>query len=416
MTGRYIVILKPGTDAGSVARAHARLGARTRFVYRSALRGYAAEIPRSKLAVLRRDPRVASIGLDRPVRIAAQTTPTGVRRIGATKAGSGGGVNVAVIDTGIDTGHPDLAATIAGGYNCTSANTSAYSDFNGHGTHVAGIIAAVNDSAGVRGVAPGAKLWAVRVLDQAGNGTYGEIICGLDFVDDHSPANGGTIKIANLSFEADGGDDGDCGFFNGDGIHQAICALVAHGVTVIVAAGNGVAGVGRDIKLVSPASFDEVLTVSALSDSDGAPCGLGPSTSWTGDDVFAPFSNYATLQADKAHMIAAPGVDIVSTKLNGGVEEMSGTSMAAPHVSGAAARYLASHPSASPSDVRAALRAGGEPVNVVGGCTGGLGVGHADPQGKHSEPLVLAPSILSNWSRFPSTLNAASGSPYSHSR
>jgi hypothetical protein len=89
--------------------------------------------------------------------------------------------------------------------------------------------------------------------------------------------------------------------------------------------------------------------------------------------------------------------------------------MAAPHVSGAAARFLASHPGATPGDVKAALLAGGEVKNAIGSCTGGHLV-HTDPSNKHPEPVVLTPSILTNWSRFPSTLDAATGNPYTHGR
>lgn len=416
-TGRYIVILKPGSNPSGVARSHARLGVRATLIYRSALRGYAGTIPTSKLAILRRDPRVASIRPDRRFHIAAQTIPTGVKRIGGLKIGTGSGVNVAVIDTGIDTSHPDLAANIAGGYNCTTPDTTQYIDANGHGSHVAGIIAGINNTIGTRGVAPSAKLWAIRVLDFQGFGLESWIVCGLDFVDTKSPANGGPIKIANLSIEADGADDGNCGFSNADAIHQSVCRLVNHGVTVIAAAGNGDPDtlVAKDVKFVVPAAYDEVLTVSALADSDGAPCGLGAATFWAPDDTFASFANYATLASDKAHMIGAPGVDIYSTYKNGGYAIMDGTSMAAPHVSGAAARYLASHPNATPSDVRAAMRSGGEPVNLATGCTAGH-VLHSDPSGKHGEPVVLAPSVLSTWSRFPSGLVAAGGNPYTHGR
>ena len=406
--GRYIVVLKPWSDARSVAREHQRLGVQPSKYFRHALRGYSATIPTSKLAVLRRDPRVASITRDRLVRIAAQSTPTGVRRIGGVKVGTGNGINVAVIDTGIDLTHPDLQGNIVGGATCVGANAD---DQNGHGSHVAGIIAAINNSIGVRGVAPGVKLWAVRVLGASGTGSLSDIICGIDFVDSKAPANGGPIKIANLSIEADGFDDGQCGFGDGDPMHQAICRLNDDGVTVIVAAGNG----AQDMKAIVPAAYDEVLTVSALSDSDGLPCGLGGPTTWTNDDVFAPFSNYATLTKDKAHLIGAPGVDILSADNAGGYFTMSGTSMAAPHVSGAAARFLASHPGATPDDVKAALLAGGEPKNVVGSCTPGHFL-HTDPSNKHAERVVQVPSIVTDWSRFPSSLDAATGSPYTHGR
>ena len=412
--GTYIVVLRSGTDAGAAARAHGRrFGFRARYVYRSALRGYAATLTASDLAVLRRNPNVLTVRRDRIVRAAAQTTPTGVRRISATVPGSASGVNVAVIDTGIDTSHPDLAASIAGGVNCTSRPS--YQDENGHGTHVAGIIGALNNDAGVRGVAPGAKLWSVKVLDHQGAGTESSVLCGLDFVDARSPGRGGTIKVANLSLTAGGTDDGNCGYSNGDPIHQAVCRLVGHGVTVVAAAGND----DQDVKTVVPAAFDEVITVSALADSDGEGCGVGAST-WAGsDDTFASFSNYATLAGDLAHMIAAPGVDIVSTYDGGGYAYMSGTSMAAPHVAGAVARYVASHPGATPAMARSALRSSGEPVgvNVGGRCTGeGLGVTHADPLGQHPEPALVITPVLSKWARYTSIYAAPSGNPLTRRR
>jgi subtilisin family serine protease len=414
VASRYVVILRPTVDVGTAARSHARrFGSHTAFVFRSVVHGYAATIPAGRVASLRRDPRVVGVYRDRVFRVAVgQTIPTGVRRIGGTAAGTASGVNVAVIDTGIDYTHPDLAANMAGGVNCTSRPD--YGDEFGHGSHVAGIIAARDNATGVRGVAPGAKLWSVRVLDNHGYGTSSSLVCGLDFVDAHSPAKGGVIKIANMSLAAPGSDDGACGTNNADPVHQAICRVVADGVAVVAAAGNA----NADFKSTIPASYDEVITATALADSDGLACGLGVATSNGSDDTFATFSNYATLAADAARTIGAPGVDILSTFKNGGYAVMSGTSMAAPHVAGAAARYVAAHPSASPATIRTALRAAAEPkgVNVGGLCVGGLGVSHADPSNRHPEPELRIVQDMPRWARLgpsivASTVVVGGGSP-----
>src|SRR5713226_2339613 len=256
-----------------------------------------------------------------------QTLPTGVNRInGEKKANTGVGVNVAVIDTGIDLTHPDLQANIVGGKNCSTGRS--FNDGNGHGTHVAGIIAALNNDIGVVGVAPDAKLWAARVLNNAGSGSWSSVICGLDFVDSKSPARGGPITVANMSLGGSGSDDGNCGNANADALHRAVCNVVAHGVTIVVAAGNS----GADLKDFVPAAYNEVIAVTALGDSDGTPCGTGGPTSYSADDAFASFSNFATLASDVIRLLAAPGVSILSTWKGGGYNTISGTSMASPHV------------------------------------------------------------------------------------
>jgi subtilisin len=387
---RYIVVLREGPRSpGAVAREQARdYGAQVRMVYGSALRGYAAAVASNRLAALRADPRVAFISPDRRVTALAQTLPTGVNRINAEdKANNGSGVDVAVLDTGIDLDHPDLAANIVGGKNCSTGRS--YDDGNGHGSHVAGTIAAVDNTVGVVGVGPEADLWAVRVLNNAGSGSWSSVICGVDFVDSKSPAKGGSIAVANMSLGGSGSDDGNCGNSNNDALHKAICRAVADGVTFVVAAGNSTA----DVKGAVPAAYDEVITVSALADSDGKPCGTGTATSYGADDTFASFSNYATLASDKAHMVAAPGVSIYSTYKGGGYRTLSGTSMASPHAAGWAALYVAANPGATPGGVLAAMQATGEPggTNFGGECA--AGVSHTDPSGKHPESVVRADSL-----------------------
>jgi subtilisin len=391
---RYIVVLRDGPRSPrTVAAEHGRdYGAQVHMVYGSALRGYAAAVPSNRLAALRSDPRVAFISPDRRVTALAQTLPTGVNRINAEdKANNGSGVDVAVLDTGIDLDHPDLAANIVGGRNCSTGKT--FDDGNGHGTHVAGTIAAVDDAAGVVGVAPEADLWAVRVLNKNGSGTWSSVICGVDFVDSKSPAKvpvgAEPIAVANMSLGGGGSDDGNCGNTNNDALHKAICQAVADGVTFVVAAGNSSA----NVKDASPAAYNEVITVSALADSNGAPCGAGPATGYGADDTFASFSNFGTLASDLAHMVAAPGVSINSTYRGGGYRNLSGTSMASPHAAGWAALYVAANPGATPGGVLAAMQATGEPAGTNFGGECATGVSHTDPSGKHPESVVRADSF-----------------------
>lgn len=362
--GQYIVVFKdtvsnPSDAASDMARKH---GLGLLHTYEYAIKGFAATIPAARLDAVKADSQVLFVSEDREVSIGAQTLPTGVDRIDAEQTAAhtnkGAGVNVAVIDTGIDLKHPDLQANIIGGKNCSTGKS--YNDGNGHGSHVAGTIAAVNNTVGVVGVAPEAKLWAVRVLNNAGSGTWSSVICGIDFVTSKAPANGGPITVANMSLGGTGSDDGNCGLTNNDALHQAICRSVAAGVTYVVAAGNETDNAANHV----PAAYDEVITVSALSDSDGKSGGTGGAPSCRTsekDDYFASFSNFG---ADVD--IAAPGVCIYSTWKGGGYNTISGTSMASPHVAGAAALYIATHPGATPAQVRDALIAAQESGPIPG--------------------------------------------------
>ncbi|MFD7609499.1 S8 family serine peptidase [Streptomyces sp. NPDC059828] len=359
--GRYIVTLKDAaTQADATATVHAAvtqassMGARVRHVYRHALHGYAASMSASAAAAIAGDPLVQSVQPERRVRALAQTVPTGVDRVEAdlspTAAIDGKdtrvNVDVAVIDTGVDANHPDLNVYKAGAKNCWIPQLPVL-DMHGHGTHVAGIVGALDNNAGVVGVAPGARIWPVQVLNPLGMGTDADVICGIDYVTQHADQ----IDVVNMSLGGGGSDDGQCGTVNNDAMHKAICASVAAGVTYVVAAANDHA----DAKNTTPAAYDEVITVSALADFDGKSGGLGKASCRTDrDDTFADFSNYG---ADID--LIAPGVCIRSTFRNGGYAVLSGTSMAAPHVAGGAALYKATHPGASPTAVKAALVAAG---------------------------------------------------------
>ena len=351
---RYIVVLDAGTDARAVAERHAdTLGVVPGHVYSAALDGYAARMPAAVADRLADDPQVAYVQADRRVTADAQTTPTGINRSDAelspTAAIDGADqrvdVDVAVIDTGVDLDHPDLNVYRAGAKNCALALNA--DDDNGHGSHVSGTIGALDNGAGVVGVAPGARIWPVKVLNAAGVGFTSDIVCGIDYV----TANAASIEVANMSLGGGGSDDGNCGRTDGDAEHEAICASVAAGVTYAVAAGNDSADAAES----APAAYDEVITVSALSDFNGLPGGGAPSTCRSDvDDTFANYSNYGS-DVD----LVAPGTCILSTWMNGGYNTISGTSMATPHVAGGAALYAATHPTATPAQVKSALQSAG---------------------------------------------------------
>ena len=361
--GKYIVVLEEEVEnPASVADDLSdELNLDASNVYDDAIEGFAAEVPAGELSELRADPRVESVVQDRVIEATVQTTPTGIDRVEADKsstlAGNGAGdvdADIAIIDSGISE-HEDL--DVEGGYSCVGQNSAAYSDGNGHGTHVAGTAAARDNDIGVVGVAPGARLWAVKVLNDDGDGSFNSVICGVEWVTDHAS----TIEVANLSLgaPASGSDNNGCGWKRdrlASTLHQAICESVGAGVFYAVAAGNDRSNFGKEI----PAAFNQVLTVTAITDFDGEPGGeTGSTCNSDNDDTAANFSNYATAGGrDAQHTIAAPGVCIRSTWKNNAYKSISGTSMASPHVAGTAALCIAA-PGActgSPQDTMNKLR------------------------------------------------------------
>ena len=365
-----IVTLRPGAGDADLFAAGAAAALRfpVHHVYHAALTGFAAPLSAAQRAVLAADRRVAGLEPDRRITAFGQVIPEGIRRIRddlSPTASIGAArhpainVNVAVLDSGIDSEHPDL--NVVGGADCTNGRNG-YRDDYGHGTHAAGIIGAVNNTIGVVGVAPGVRLWGVRVLDAEGDGTVANLLCGVDWAaSTRRSGSADAVAVANLSLGGVGSDDGHCGAVDGDVLHQAICKTVDRGVTFVAAAGND----HVDASTTIPAAYREVITVSALADSDGRPGGIGgPPTCRPSerDDTLANFSNYGAGIA-----LIAPGVCILSTlpvdgrewRGQGGYGRLSGTSSAAPHVAGAAALWLSRHPDATPAAVRAALVAAG---------------------------------------------------------
>jgi aqualysin 1 len=327
--GQYIVVLEEeARDPTAIAREHAqRHGAQVLHTYQHALEGYAARIPDHRLDEVLAEERVDYVERDAAVTIAAQTRPWGIDKIDAdlssTRAGNGTGavsnVNAYIIDTGIDKRHPDLNAVghvnFAGGRN---------TDCDGHGTHVAGTVAAEDNAGGVVGVAPGVPLTGVKVLGCDGSGSVANVIAGIDWV----TANAKNPAIANLSLETRASRVLD----------EAVRISAASGVFYSVAAGNS----GRDACKYSPARAgagenNGIMTTAMTNKSDAEP-------SW---------SNHGPCVD-----IWAPGARILSTKNGGGKSTKSGTSMASAHVGGGAALYLSSRTAASPTTVESALEAG----------------------------------------------------------
>jgi hypothetical protein len=263
--------------------------------------------------------------LQRPTQISTDTN------LSASKVNA----DIAVLDTGVSLTHPDLNVY----RHVIFINGSSTGDDDiGHGSHVAGIAAAKDNDKGIVGVAPGARIWAIKVCDSQGECKITDQIKGVEYAIQHA----NEIDVLNISIENP----------NSPALNSIINAAIKAGITVVVAAGNS----GKDASAISPANDPNVLTVSAIADTDGKCGGLGPvvppdfEKKTIPDDTFAYFSNFGPVVK-----IAAPGVNILSTYNGTGYAVDSGTSMATPYVSGAAALYKALHPNAMPSEVTAAI-------------------------------------------------------------
>ena len=323
----YIVVFNENVPTGRVAAFARQLaganGGKVGFIYENALHGFSVEMSEEQAVALSRSPQVAYVEEDAYVEGASiQTNPTwALDRIDQrslpldTKysyANAGTGVNAYIIDGGIRYTHQEFGGRAAFAYDYVLGGNGV--DCNGHGTHVAALI-----GGNTYGVAKGAKLWSVRVLDCANGGTLARIIAGVDWV----TANHVKPAVANLSFIT---------IAANSTIDLAVSNMIAAGVTTVVAAGNNTG----DASLRSPARVPEAITVAATDPNDNQ----------------APFSNFGAVVD-----IYAPGVDIFSAHITSdtAISQKSGTSSAAPFVAGMAARYLSGNPQASPAAVSQAL-------------------------------------------------------------
>lgn len=278
-----------------------------KLVYSGIISGVAAELSSDEVSMLSKNKRVAFIEPDRIIMLARPTRPVdpiptvqvipwGITRVGGF-VNYTGTKKAWVIDTGIDYTHPDLNVNTTLSKTFVTRTTSANDD-NGHGSHVAGTIAAKNNTIGVVGVAAGAELVAVKVLDKRGSGEYSAVIAGVDYV----AATAASGDVANLSL---GGPVSDA-------LDAAVLAAANKGIKFALAAGNE----SQDANNSSPARVNHVnvYTISAMGTSD----------------IWASFSNYGNPPVD----YCAPGVNINSTWMSGGYSTISGTSMASPHAAG----------------------------------------------------------------------------------
>jgi len=354
--GHYIVVFNDSVDhPGALAEEQVeQRDGELGLVYRSAIEGYSAELSAAAVKALRSDPRVKYVMPDGKAEGMAQSTPTGISRIFAT-ANAGldidgvddvrVDVDVAIIDSGTDPTHPDL--NVVSRTNCipldenseggTCVDNSGVSGEHMHGTHTGGTVGAIDNGIGVVGVAPGARLWSVRVLGKQNFGWWSWVIAGVDWVTAHSSE----IEVVNMSVASYG---------PVPALEEAISASVEEGVVYVVAAGNE----GLNTATIAPSSNPDVISVSGLADYDGKPGGLGSPTC---ADRGADDSSYVDSDWGSPVDIVAPGVCINSTIPGGGYLEAWGTSMAAPHVAGAAAVLASKSNPNTKADVEAIRQA-----------------------------------------------------------
>jgi subtilisin family serine protease len=324
---------KPGPPEQALVKG---LGGKIKYTY-NIIPAIAASVPEVAIEALKKNPNITNVELDSKV-YALDTeldNSWGVKRIGAGNvhtSNKGTDIKVAIIDTGIDYTHPDLDANYVDGYDFVNGDDDPMDD-HGHGTHVAGIIAAEDNGFGVVGVAPEAKLYALKVLDSDGSGYVSEVIFAIQWASD--PDGDGSasdrLDIINMSLGAD----------KGNIFLKWACNLAYDdGLLIVAAAGNDYGGA-----VDYPAAYDSVIAVSATGSND----------------ELAWFSS-----TGKQVELAAPGVSIKSTLLGEGYGEKSGTSMASPHVAGVVALVWAVNTGWENDDVRVRLRDTADDLGTTG--------------------------------------------------
>jgi subtilisin len=371
----YIVRFRAGTSAAARASVVRSAGATLDFNF-NRVNAAAVRVPNANaLAALQNNASVLAMIPNRPVfasqhakgkpgtgggTAAQEIVPAGVIRVGVpTATSNGSGVGVAVLDTGVDLAHPDLTGTVDafnafGGVSCQ--------DDAGHGTHVAGTIAARDNEIDVIGVAPFAQIYCVKVLDAAGGGSDATVMAGLEWV----LANQASIRVVNMSLGRPGTVD------DNPDLHNLITSVHDAGIAIVVSAGNDASfEVGAQI----PAGYPGVISVASTTAQSGAnqcrslasPIAADTASYFTTDGIGVTVSAPGEDREDVSRSCLITSVGILSTQLGGGTTRMSGTSMAAPHVAGIAARYYQQNPAYTAEDIRqflsnGAARVGGVPL------------------------------------------------------
>lgn len=335
----YFLEFESPVTRGDVERIEA-LGGGVKYVY-DITSGVAAFLPAAAVTGMAHLPGVTKVvPVEGKVHAIAETK-WGVSRIEAAivwanEGNQGAGIKVAILDSGIDLGHPDLDSNVKGGVSFAPGPSGGQDD-NGHGTHVAGILAAEKNGTGVVGVAPKAWLYAVKVLPAAGGGDWDDIVAGINW------AKNNGMRVINMSL----GDCGNTPQSTLDPVEAAVDAAYAAGIVLVAAGGNGTPQCPTR-QVSNPARFANVIAVAGTQQNDSP-----PGTWSVGPEI----------------EVAAPGVGIPSTFLRGaargsctdpglgnGYATCSGTSMASPHVAGTVALMLNEFPFLTPQQVREKLR------------------------------------------------------------
>ncbi|MBU3173511.1 S8 family serine peptidase [Clostridium estertheticum] len=351
-TKRYIVKFKTSSinESQTVAKHSGKLKHRFKNI-----NAVVADMTTQSLASLKKDSNVAYVEEDKVVKMSSTTyADWGIRDINAEasfQSGlSGKGVKIGIIDSGVAT-HTDL--TVAGGTNVINGSkTTSYADDNGHGTVVTGIIAGKGLNGGVKGVAPDASIYAVKALDSTGSGYTSDIISGIDWAIENK------MDIISMSL---GSDQSDVTLQN------AVDTAYKAGILIVAAAGNDGKVTGKGTNVEYPANYASVIAVGAVDSTN-----TRAYFSSTGNKV----------------EVSAPGVNIMSTYLNGGYEEMSGTSMATPFVAGDLAILKQKYPEYTNVQLRQLLDNNVKDLGVVG--RDSL-YGYGLIQGISSTPSVITP-------------------------
>lgn len=403
-TAELIVLFRDGVTPAERSRSVRLSGGVAMRHFRHVSASTARADTRARV-LLERHPDVLAVVPDREVEklgkptgsgtvTAAQIVPSGVTRIGAQPGAiphTGVAVGVAVVDTGIDFAHADLTVSA----DCFTAYATCQDD-EGHGTHVAGIVAARDNERDAVGVAPDATVYAVKVLNRRGRGTDSTIMAGLDWIVDHATLVSPPIRVVNMSLGRAGTLD------DNPALRASVQAVTLAGVAVVVAAGNDST---LEVADQVPATYPEVIAVASTTATSGS-----SACAWHPAPVLADTASYFTTdgaldaQSGIGVSSSAPGEDredigkncflksvgILSTRLGGGTIRMSGTSMAAPHVTGVVALMAEQLATLTPDDARQRLRAGARAVDTAP---------IDSPAGGHSfdgehEGIVWAPGAL----------------------